>query len=334
MSAAPTLTDRRAALEEADALATELLVRRAREDSSVFVDAVFGYHSAPFQRRWHRALAEQQRIVLWAPIEHGKTQQITTAWPLWKLGRDPKTRGAIIGATATGAQKTFGVIKGLIEEPPAILRRIFPDLRPGRGSRTKWTESKIHVEGASLTEKDFSLQALGIDGDLLGARLDFAVLDDILNLENTYTDVQREKVTKWILAVLLGRIVEGGTLVICGNAWFPDDAMHAMVERGFHVVREQAYEETEDGRIVPRSILWPAQWSLHRLEERRKELGTVEAWRQLRCIAYASGQGRFDVRWFDKAFAAGAGLKFVDRWPLPGGLQWPTYICCPADFCP
>src|SRR5688572_23808855 len=291
--------------------ARELSCRLARIDSSVFVDLVMGYTSAPFQKRWHRAVAEHPRTVLWAPVEHGKTQQISTALPLWWLGRDPTKRGVIAGATATAAQKPFGVVKSLIENPSSELRHIFPGLRPERGSRAKWTDSRVQVAGSRATEKDYSLQAVGIEGDVLGARFDFAVLDDILNLENTYTAAQREKVTRWILAVLLGRMVAGATVVICGNAWFPDDAMHAMVEHGFHVIRDEAYLETEDGQIVPESILWPEQWPLPRLDEMRQTLGTVEAWRQLRCRPYAAGQGRFDVRWFDAAFEKGAGLTFV-----------------------
>jgi hypothetical protein len=80
-----------------------------------------------------------------------------------------------------------------------------------RGARAKWTDSQLRIEGAVATEKDFSLQALGIGGDLLGTRLDFAVLDDLLNLDNTYTADQRAKVTQWVTAVLLGRMVEGAT---------------------------------------------------------------------------------------------------------------------------
>jgi hypothetical protein len=304
------------------AAASELEARRARRDPSAFVDLVFGYRSAAFQRRWHQEIALHPRTVLWAPIEHGKTQQLTVALSLWWLGRDPTKRGVIVGATATAAQKPFGVVKGLIENPPPELRRIFPALRPERGSRAKWTDSAILVAGACATEKDYSLQAVGIEGDVLGSRLDFALLDDILNLENTFTAAQREKVTRWILAVLLGRMLPDSTVVLCGNAWFPDDAMHAMVDHGFHVVRNEAYEETEDGQIVPASILWPERWPLPRLEEMRRTLGTVESWRQLRCRPYAAGEGRFDIRWFDAAFEKGVGLAFVESYRGP----WPTFM--------
>jgi len=318
---------RRSRLSGADsalvlAAAAELECRKARVDSSAFVDLVFGYRSAPFQRRWHEVLTNQRRVVISAPIEHGKTQQITTALPLWWLGNSPGRRGVIVGATASAAQKPFGVIKGLIENPPATLSRVFPELYPEYGSRAKWTDSQIRIAGASATEKDYSLQAVGIEGDILGARFDFAVLDDILNLENTYTAAQREKVTRWILAVLLGRMLQDSIIVLCGNAWFPDDAMHAMAEHGFHVIRDEAYEETEDGQIVPGSILWPEQWPFARLELMRHTLGTVEAWRQLRCKPYAAGEGRFDIRWFDAAFEKGTGLTFVEEYQGP----WPTFM--------
>src|SRR5207245_5622621 len=37
---------------------------------------------------------------------------------------------------------------------------------------------------------------------------------------------------------------------------------------------------------------------------------------------YPAGHGRFDVRWFDRAFELGGGLSFVQEYHGP----WPTYI--------
>lgn len=305
-------------LEDLALAAHEMEVRDARRSSSAFVDLAFGYESEPFQRAWHDALAAHNELVVFAPIEHGKTQQISIGYPIWKLGKQGQARGLLIGNTAGQAEKTLAVIRRQIDENP-IVREVFPELKPLGGKFAKWTDQAIRLATASLSEKDYSLATCGVMGPILGARLDFAILDDVLDFENTRTKAQREKVIQWFEAVLLGRIVDGGQVVIAGNAWFPDDLMHILEQRGFHVIRDEAYRELADGSIDPASILWKrrqlaggtfAGWSLERLAKKIKLLGIVEALRQFRCKPYSSGRGQFKLEWFDQAFERGADLEF------------------------
>lgn len=296
------------------------VIRACRTDSSVFTDVIFRYTSAPFHRRWHSVWNRPGvRVVQWSPVEHGKTQQ-ATGWCLHRIGRDPKRARVLwVGSALSAARKSVLLIKTIIETRPRELGAVFPDLRPGR----KWTETQLSVAGATETEKDFTLEAVGAQGAILGGRFTDVVLDDICTAQTTYTSQQREKVTKWVLSTIMGRVLPGGRIICLGNAWYPDDVMHALAERGYVVIREHAYEEDESGRIVPDSILWPAQFPLERLGElpdsrlpdggpsKRRELGTIESMRQLRCIPYAPGQGRFRLEWFENAMRVGAGLTLL-----------------------
>lgn len=321
---APAPDRRRAALEEATAIAEELstrqMVRRAREDSSVFTDGFFGYRSAPFQRAWHEAWnTPGARVVQWSPIEHGKTQQVT-GWALRRLGEDPvETRILWIGAAQEAAFKSTGIIKAAIERPTPFLRAVFPNLKPGN---RKWTQAAFSVSEAKTTEKDYSVQTAGVGKQILGGRYTDVVLDDVLNFDTTYTAAQREKAVRWFFSTIPGRLLEGGRIVCLGNAWYPDDLMHRMAERGYTVIREEAYRETEDGQIVPESVLWPEQWSVDRLALKRDELATIEAKRQLRCVPYSPGEGRFRMEWFDQAMEAGRELTFVEEYRGP----WPVFM--------
>jgi len=320
MSEPPTEERRRAALEEANAILDEMRLRRAREDSSRFVDGFFGYRSAAFQRKWHRHWNEPgARVVQWSPIEHGKTQQVT-GYALHRLGRDPvNTRILWIGAAQEAAFKSTGIIKLAIERPSPYLRAVFPGLRPGH---KKWTQAAFSVSDAKTTEKDYSVQTAGVGKQILGGRYTDVILDDVLNFDTTYTAAQREKTVKWFFSTIPGRLLEGGRIVCLGNAWYPDDLMHMMAERGYSVIREEAYRETEGGDIVSESVLWGEQWSAERLRLKREELGTIEAMRQLRCIPYSPGQGRFRIEWFERAMEAGRGLTFPETYNGP----WPTYL--------
>lgn len=319
--------------QEASAVA---IIRAARIESSIFTDGFFGYTSAPFHRAWHRAWnAPSAHVVQWSPIEHGKTQQVT-GWALHRLGTDPvDARILWIGAAQKTALKSTGIIKSAIEDRQRFLRAVFPDLRRGRA---KWTQAQFTVAGAKVTEKDCSIETAGVESQILGGRFTDIVLDDICTFETTYTQAQREKVTKWLQSTVFGRLLDGGRIVCLGNAWYPDDVMHALEERGFSVIHDEAYRETESGEIVPGSILWPEQWPLERLgpqpdslradgsPSKRRELGTVEALRCLRCVPYSAGQGRFRLEWFDKAMEMGREMTFVDRWPLGGFPAWPTFM--------
>lgn len=297
------------------AAAQELSIRAARRDSSVFVDGFFGYTSAPFQREWHRQWNQPDaRVVQWVSIEHGKTQQ-ATGWALHRLGTDPvRARILWIGASSEAAEKSTSIIKTAIEKPPPYLRAVFPALRPGS---KKWTQAAFSVSEAKVTEKDYSVQRAGVGKQILGGRYTDIVLDDVLNFDTTYTAEQRGKLVKWFFSTIPGRLLEGGRIICLGNAWYPDDLMHEMAKRGYTVIRQEAYRETGDGQIIPESVLWPAQWSVERLEKRREELGPIEAQRQLRCIPYQPGEGRFQMEWFDQAMEAGRDLTFVDEYQGP-----------------
>jgi hypothetical protein len=312
---------------EARTVAEAAIVRASRIDSALFTACFFGYENARFQEEWHEAWnKEASRVVQWSPIEHGKTQQVT-GWALHKIGRDPiNTRILWIGGAQTAALKSTGIIKGSIENPSPYLRSVFPALVPGNG---KWTQAQFTVKGAKITEKDCTVETAGAQSQILGGRFTDVILDDICNHETTYTASQRRKVSQWIFSTVLGRVLDGGRVICIGNAWYPDDVMHALKQRGFEVIHNEAYRETPEGRLIPDSILWKEQWSVDRLGStpmsrrkdgslsKRMELGTVEALRQLRCVAYSAGQGRFKLEWFDKAMEMGADLTFVDEYSGP-----------------
>jgi len=300
-------------------------VRVARADFAVFLEGLhrdIGLRVAPFQREWHRLAKVNDRVVIWAPVEHGKSVQMTVAYAVWRLGNDPRLHGLIVGATAGAAEKRLSAVRQLIDESPWV-HEVFPALRPVKGKYAKWTDQAIRVEGIALGDQDYSLQAIGFGGSILGARLDFLIGDDLVTFETSATHLQRRKVIDWWLSTLVGRLLPSAKVLLLGNAWFPDDLMHFLVqESGYVGHRSEAYRELPDGSVDPESILWPERWTLARLQQRIKELGSpVEARRQLRCIAYASGSSQFDLEWFDRAFTQGEAL-----WPGAFGKLLPRFL--------
>lgn len=297
------------------------MVRQARDDFAVFVEGLLSVEVAPFQRRWHAVVTQHDRVVLWAPVEHGKTAQMSIAYAVWCLGRNPSLHGLIVGATAAAAEKILSAVRQVIDESPWV-REVFPGLKPVRGKYAKWTDEKIRVEGIALGDKDYSMQAIGFGGSILGARLNLLIGDDLVTFETSATHLQRQKVIDWWLSTLVGRLLPKARVLLLGNAWFPDDLMHHLVRHSKYVEhRDEAYREHADGKLDSSSILWPEQWDAARLSQRIEELGLVEARRQLRCIAYASGSSQFDIEWFDRAFTLGEQL-----WGTTFGKLLPRFL--------
>ena len=273
----------------------ELELRRARRELGAFVRYVFGFQLGEHHALWCKALDEHDRVVVLAPVEHGKSTLISMAFPLFTLGRNPDARIAIVSETSTQASRFLVAIREHIERNER-LHEVFPALKRSKSARAKWSDSEIVVERPT-TSKDPSIVALGVLGPLLGARLDVAILDDVLSFESTFTATQREKSIAWFRSTLVGRMVSHGKIIAAGTAWHRSDLLHALEASGeYTTLRSPAIKK--NGKP-----LWPEQWPIERLEQRRREIGEIEFARQLMVEAVADGDSRFRGEWIDRAFA-------------------------------
>jgi hypothetical protein len=289
----------------------ELTLRRARKDFPAFFEYVFGLTPAAHHQKWMAAAGAGVRTVVLAPIEHGKSTVFSVGFPLWVLGKNPNARIAIVSETHAQAVRPLGAIREHIVKNER-LHEVFPGLRPASGAREKWTDSEILVE-RTLVEKDPSVIAIGVLGPLLGARLDLAILDDVVGWENSFTPAQRSKLVDWFRSTLVGRIVAGGRVVAVGTPWHPEDLLHVLAGSGeYQLLRDPALDD--DGKP-----LWPEAWSVERLEQRRREIGEVEFSRQMLLRPVSDATSRFKADWIERAFqsARDMGVVLVDSYSGP-----------------
>ncbi len=187
--------------------------------------------------RKHMLLAAHQKVlfdfvmahekcVIMLPVGHSKTFCMG-ALAMWFMGHNPTTRGAIVSATQLQAMKPLGMVKDYIEQS-AELKMVFPQLKRSSNSSHAWTQTAITVE-RPMGIKDHSLVALGVDGAIAGSRLNFILVDDILNRENTATPEQRAKIYEWFDSSVLSRLDPKGSRVIVTNtAWHSRDLVHEL----------------------------------------------------------------------------------------------------------
>lgn len=257
---------------------------------------------APHHVAWQQLLSNNPRLVILAHNESGKTQQISIARILWELGRDPSLRVVILSNTHKQAARIAKAVKGYIENS-SDLREVFPNLLPG----SHWTDTSFTVR-RSTPAKDPSVQVLGVHGNVLGARTDLLVVDDILDLENTRSDAHMQGLWDWLLGTVHTRLTARARVWVVGTPFHRDDALRKYADSGaYTAVRYPVRGEDGQSR-------WPSRWSEARIEQRRKELGPVEFARTMMCVPRDDESSRFKRMWVEQAWENG---RFI-----PGDLAY------------
>lgn len=299
----------------------QLRVEIARRNINEFIELVGvdertgeSLHQAPLHEEFQRMAAKYRRLVLWSSIESAKTSQLAVFRVLWRLGNNPGLRIALVSNTAGQAKKSLRTIQQYIENAVAgksPLSDVFPNLKPGR----TWSEFMMSVDDGT-PKKDYSVQAIGVHGNVLGARFDEVVLDDILDFENTRTPHARQELHDWYNATIAGRLTANSFVRFIGTAWHPDDVMHRMAAMpGFYWAKFPAV----DSAGMP---LWPERWSKERLDEARLSMGSREFSRQLLCEARDEEGARFKREWISQCLARGEGRKMPEYLNfVPPGYQ-------------
>lgn len=292
----------------------------ARQDAAAFASYVVRNEEdgkplllSDVHREWHQLADAHNRLIIWSNVESGKSVQMSIARPLYELGRNPNLRIAVLSNTHKQAEKIVRVIGKYIEDS-AELREVFPGLEPS--PKHPWTQDRLTVKRQTHA-KDASVTAFGVHGNVLGSRFDLLIVDDILDFENTRTQHQRDALEEWLNSTVLTRLTSQARVIVIGTAWHRDDIMHRWAKsRRWHAMRYGVY--TPDGEPA-----WPARWPVHRIEEKRIELGPTEFARSLLCEARTDDESWVQTEWIKRALRQGAGMPLGPASPPLGSA--PTF---------
>lgn len=123
------------------------------------------------------------------PRDHAKSTLIAYR-AAWEVIKDPTIRILYISSTANLAEKQLGLIKQILSS--SVVRRYWPELvNEDEGKREKWTQSEISVDDPRrMAEaiRDPTVFTGGLTTSLTGMHCDLAILDDVVVIENAYTE--------------------------------------------------------------------------------------------------------------------------------------------------
>lgn len=189
-----------------------------------------------------------------APPASAKTLSLIAASGWW-IGRNPAEHIGYFCDTSARAYERSVAVRDTVATS-ARYGAVFPHVRPDKAKG--WGEGEWFIWREDRNDKDPTFLAAGVGANIIGVRLTRAIYDDIANEENMATDLQREKVLRWITATAQRRLQPGGRAVMICTRWHDQDPAGWAMSQGWHVVHIRAIDD--EGRSY-----WPEQWPVERL---------------------------------------------------------------------
>ncbi len=289
-------------------------------------------------------------LIVELPVRHGKSWYCSKWLPAWFTGRFPDKRVIEVTHGAEFAAEWGRAAREIVDEYGQAVFGVSVSSKSKAANR--W-DIEGH-QGGMIT--------LGRGGSPIGRGGDLVVVDDPYgSYEDAMSPLVRRKVREWWTATMTTRLEPGALVVVLCSRWHDED-LPGFLQRtdDCRVIHLPAIcvDEANDplGRRVGEA-LWPEQWSVERLEEKRRktslELGDAVWFAQYQQSPRSPSGGMFtDAGWVfvpGLDVAVRMGSRWVRGWDLaatdgagdwtagvlmghrPGGAREPEGRFCVAD---
>lgn len=271
----------------------------------------FTEYTNPLYRRasHHERIAEKleavergeiDRLMIFMPPRHGKSELASKRFPAWCLGRDPK-RQIIAASYNSDLANDFGRnVRNLVAEPE--FSQVFPGVTLAPDSQAANRMNTNH--GGTYV-------AAGVGTAVTGRGAHIALIDDpFKDREEADSERRRELVWDWYRSTLFTRLMPGGAVVVILTRWHEDDLAGRLLEQEgtkeaggqWDVLSMPAldasgkalwpewYDEAALDRI--KATIGPREWSALYQQQPQPDEGTFfrrewfREWRQLPPLRY------------------------------------------------
>lgn len=212
----------------------------------------------PFHEEWLNLADSGNSFILLAPRDHFKTTILTLNYTLYRIVKDPDVQIILVSESATQAHKWTRYLMNSIEQR-------FPWLN-GNTKDGKWSERMFTVP-RTRESKDPTCEAVGMLGRILGGHYDLAMVDDVVSMENSRSQIMRDHVEAWFKQVLIPAMVPNSQILPTGSPWHYGDLYARLEADGWKTYKYRAV--LPDG-----SALFPERYGIEALAKKRFEIGT------------------------------------------------------------
>lgn len=235
---------------------------------------------------------DPHRVLINVPPEHAKTTTFTVNYTVWRIHKDPDIRVVLVSKGLKLAQDFLYEIKAKLTSP--VYREMHLRFAPEGGWQDpdgSWTNDRIYVRGKNRDgiQKDPTVQAMGLKGQIYGRRADLIILDDIIDADNVReVAVQLRKINRDISSRLPSDQEGGGLMITLGTRVAPMDIYRVLSEledgdfrRVWTHFRMPAVLDYGNGDSNTWVTLWPEKWNGPSLSRRRVDAGWNLYYQQL-----------------------------------------------------
>lgn len=166
---------------------------------------------------------DKSRLLVNVPPEHAKSTVITVNYSTYRIALNPNIRIIIVSKTLNKAREFVYAIKQRLSHPRWLkLQSAYAPEGGWKQDADTWRVDTVYLGGdaRNSSEKDPTIQALGMGGQIYGARADLIILDDVITTANAH---EWEKQINWIQKEVITRLGKNGKLLIVGTRIAPND---------------------------------------------------------------------------------------------------------------
>jgi predicted phage terminase large subunit-like protein len=290
-----------ASLRSLATLAKELKRRESQKSLLSFTEYTNPlYQPAGHHKRICEALerverGEIDRLMIFMPPRHGKSELASKRFPAWCLGRQPQ-RQIIAASYNSDLANDFGRhVRNIVGEPE--FREVFPQTELAPDS---------HAANRMNTNHGGAYVAAGVGTAVTGRGAHIALIDDpFKDREEADSERRRDLVWDWYRSTLFTRLMPGGAIVLIQTRWHEDDLAGRLLESEadqWEVLELPALDS--DG-----AALWPEWYGEAALARIKNTIGPRE-WSALYQQRPQPDDGTFFQRDWFKEWEAKPALRY------------------------
>lgn len=204
------------------------------------------------------------RVIVNAPPRHGKSEFVSHWLPTWYLERWPNRQVLLTSYGGEFASEWGRRVRDEFQMNELVLG----ELRVDSKAVSHWQT----VEGGGMV-------TAGVGGPITGRGGNLVIIDDPhKSWEEALSPISRGRVVDWFNSTLYTRLEPNASVVVIQTRWHEHDLTGYLLDShqdDWKLIRFPALAEEEDilGR-TPGDALCPERYSVERLEEIRKSLGS------------------------------------------------------------
>jgi len=166
---------------------------------------------------------DKTRMLVNVPPEHAKSTVVTVNYSTYRIAINSNVRIIVVSKTLNKAREFVYSVKQRLSHPRyQKMQNTFGPEGGWKADSDTWRVDTVYLGGDARdsSEKDPTIQALGMGGQIYGARADLIILDDCITTSNAH---EYEKQINWLQKEVITRLGKNGKLLIVGTRIAPTD---------------------------------------------------------------------------------------------------------------